>query len=199
MHLSTLRISLFTLVLGLVSLWVINQESTPSLPLSATDNTSELYQWSTTQSTTWEISRDQPDKQNTIQTATWHYNDTTKLSQFTQPTITLTTPKTTTIIRSQTGQTLNDEAVQLSGNVQITQYSLSDDNTLQNSKPNTLTTQNLTYNASQAELLSRDTITLTQTGSVTTGVGLYADLESGQFQLMSNVKSTYQPNASTAP
>ncbi len=199
MRLSTLRISLFTLALGMVSLWVINQESTPTLPLSATDNASKLYQWSTTQSTTWEISRDQPNKQNTIQTATWHYNDTTKLSQFTQPTIILTTPKTTTVIRSQTGQTLNDETIQLSGDVQITQYLPSDEKTQQDNHSNTLTTQNLTYNASQAELLSRDTITIIQTGSVTTGVGLHANLESGLFQLMSNVKSTYQPNTPTAP
>jgi len=195
MRLSTLRISLFTLALGLVSLWFINQKSTPTSSLSATDNSAELYQWRTTQSITWEISRNQPDKQNTIQTATWHYNDTTKLSQFTQPIITLTTPKTTTIIRSQTGKTLNNETIQLTGNVRVTQ--ITSPPSTHNTR--TLNTQSLTYNASQAELLSRDTITLTQAGSVTTGVGLYADLESGQLQLMSNVKSTYQPDAPIAP
>ncbi len=191
MRLPSLRISIFTLALGLVALWVINQKEHTSATPSHTDKATELYHWSATQSTTWELSRDQPKKQNAMQTATWHYNETTKLSQFTQPIITLTTPATITVVRSNFGQTLNDEAIQLSGDVQITQYSLT--NNKKNTHPSTtLTTQNLTYNANQAELLSRDTITLTQTGSVTTGVGLHADLESGQFQLMSNVKSTYQ-------
>ena len=194
MRLSTLRITLFTLVLGLVALWVSHQKEQTTLSNTNTHKAPEPYHWSATQSTTWEFSRDQPEKQSTIQTATWHYNETTKLSQFTQPSIILTTPKTITVIRSQKGQTLNDEAIQLSGDVQINQYLTSSANT----SPSTLNTQNLTYNASQAELLSRDTITLTQTGSVTTGVGLHANLESGQFQLMSNVKTTYQPNTTNA-
>ncbi|MCF6253808.1 MAG: LPS export ABC transporter periplasmic protein LptC [Thiomicrorhabdus sp.] len=202
MRLSTLRITLFTLTLGLVALWMINQTDQATPPPTTTDDASALYHWSTTQSTTWEFSRDQPQKQHTIKTATWHYNKTTQLSQFTQPIITLTTPTTVTIIRSQTGKTVNDEAIQLSGDVKITQYQITDDNTLSPSAPSTLHTQNLTYNASQAELLSRDTITLTQAGSVTTGIGLHANLENGQFQLMSNVQSTYQANtinASSAP
>ncbi len=192
MRLSTLRITLLTLTLGLVALWVINQKEQATFSPTA-DNTSEPYQWSSIQSITWEISRDQPEKQHIIQTATWHYNETSKLSQFTQPIITLTTPDTITVIRSQKGQTLNDEAIQLSGDVLITQNPIPN-NTKQSTNPSTLTTQNLTYNANQAELLSRDTITLTQAESVTTGVGLHANLESGQFQLMSNVQSTYQPN-----
>ena len=187
MRLSTLRITLLTLTLGLVTLWVINQKEQATS--SPTADTSEPYQWSSIQSITWEISRDQPEKQHIIQTATWHYNETSKLSQFTQPIITLTTPDTITVIRSQKGQTLNDEAIQLSGDVLITQNPLSN-----STKQSTLTTKSLTYNANQAELLSRDTITLTQADSVTTGVGLHANLESGQFQLMSNVQSTYQPN-----
>ncbi|VAW49975.1 hypothetical protein MNBD_GAMMA04-2191 [hydrothermal vent metagenome] len=195
MRLSTLRITLLSLTLALVVLWLINQkEQTDSS--STSDKTSEPYHWSATQSTTWEMSRDQPEKQNIIQTATWHYNETTQLSQFTLPMITLITPNTLTIIRSQKGQTLNDESIQLSGDVQITQTPTPDNHTAQKRNPSTLNTQSITYNASQAELLSRDTITLTQTNSVTTGVGLYANLESGQFQLMSNVQSAYQPNKS---
>ena len=199
MRLSTLRITLFTLILGLVALWVIHQKKQTILSDTSTHKAPELYHWSATQSTTWEFSRDQPEKQSTIQTATWHYHETTQLSQFTQPTILLTTPKTLTIIRSQNGQTLNDEAIQLSGDVQIMQYPIALERTTENSNPSTLSTQNLTYNASQAELLSRDTITLTQTGSVTTGVGLHANLESGLFQLMSNVKTTYQPTTHSPP
>ncbi|MCF6345081.1 MAG: LPS export ABC transporter periplasmic protein LptC [Thiomicrorhabdus sp.] len=196
MRLSTLRISIFILALGFVALWAINQKEHATLTPNLTDKPLELYHWSATQSTTWEISRDQPEKQTAMQAATWHYNETTKLSQFTHPIITLTSPKAVTIIRSQTGKTLNDEAIQLSGDVQITQYALDSltDNTKNTNPSTTLNTQTLTYNANQAELLSRDTITLTQAGSVTTGVGLHADLESGQYQLMSNVKSTYQPN-----
>lgn len=193
MRFSTLRISIFALALGLVTLWLINQKEHTSSTPRHTDKTTELYHWSAIQSTTWELSRDQPKKQNAMQTATWHYNETTKLSQFTQPIITLTSPETITIIHSQTGKTLNDEAIQLSGDVTITQYSLTND-----TQPSRLTTQNLTYNANQAELLSRDTITLTQAGSVTTGVGLHANLESGQLQLMSNVKSIYQPTKTDA-
>jgi len=202
MRLSTLRITLFTLTLSMAALWVINQKDPTDTLSSAADKPSSPYHWSAIQSTTWEISRDQPEKQNTIQTSTWHYNETTQLSQFTQPIITLTTPTTVTVIRSQTGQTVNNETIQLSGDVNVTQYPLTDNNSPSPTTPSTLKTQNLTYNASQAELLSRDTITLTQTGSVTTGIGLHANLETGQFQLMSNVQSTYQPNtinASSAP
>jgi LPS export ABC transporter protein LptC len=183
----------------MVALWVINQKDQTNSSSIPTDKSMPPYHWNTLQSTTWEISRDQPEKQNTLQTTTWHYNETTQLSQFTQPIITLTTPTTVTIIRSQTGKTVNNEAIQLSGDVKITQYPIIDNPLLSPAAPSTLNTQNLTYNASQAELLSRDTITLTQTGSVTTGIGLHANLETGQFQLMSNVQSTYQPNKSNTP
>lgn len=203
MRLSTVRITLFSVVLSLVALWAINQQDQKTQNKTTQGDAQERYSWKAFQSTTWEVTRtheQQEQQKTTIKTDTWHYNEASKLSQFTQPIITLSTPKTITVIHSQTGETLNDEAIQLSGDVHISQYDLvqSSHRAKNDLTPppliSTLKTQNITYNATQAELLSRDTITLTQFDSVTTGTGLFADLNTGTFQIMSNVQSTYRPS-----
>ncbi len=193
MRLSTIRITLFTFILSLVVLWVINLQNQQGHPKQEALTPQEVYNWQSFQSTIWEISRHQPEQKTTIQTQTWQYSDASKLSQFTQPKITLVTPNNITLIQSQTGQTLNNEAIELSKNVTITQYSPNDQNSKNTTPSIILSTQNITYNATLSELISRDTITLTQENSVTTGVGLYGNLQTGSFQLMSNVQTIYQP------
>jgi len=195
MRLSTVRITFLTFVLSLATLWVIDQQDQQSTPSPTSLSKEETYSWKSSQSTSWKIERDQPGQQTSIQTETWRYLESTKQSHFTQPVITLTKPDRVTVIRSQRGESQNDEIITLSGDVVITQNApITSNNKQPSTQNNTLKTQNITYNASLGELNSHDTITITNSNGVTTGVGLKANLESGHFQLMSEVKGTYYPN-----
>ncbi len=191
MPFSTFQKTALTTVLGLIVLWFVNSIQPHVKPMTHPTKTSIPHTWETTQSITWELTRHQPEQQNIIQTNTWHYTESTQLSQFTAPVITLITPKSIITLQSQAGQTLNNESLQLINHVKVIQSVRSSSTSTPKSQPSTLTTQSLTYNSSQAELLSHDTITLTQKHSMTTGTGLYADLTTGRLQIMSNVTTLY--------
>lgn len=195
MRLSTARITLFIFILSLATLWMIDQQDQQGTPPSSSLNKEETYSWKSSQSTSWKIERDQPNQQTSIQTDTWRYLESTKQSHFTQPVITYIKPDKVTVIRSQQGQSQNDEIITLTGDVVITQNTPHTSNSKASSdQNNTLKTQYITYNASLGELTSHDKITITNSNGITEGVGLKANLESGHFQLMSQVKGTYYPN-----
>jgi len=189
MRLSRARIIVYAFILSILALWINNQQSGSKPSQTEHAKIQQSYSWQSSQSTAWQIDRQKPNEQTTIQTATWHYQEATQQSDFTQPVITLVKPEGTTTISSQNGQSLNDNIISLSGQVVISQMPNQD-------KPgqtqlSTLSTDKITYNISQGDLHSDDKITISQPTGITTGTGLNANLQSGYYHILSDVKGTY--------
>ncbi|GKT12491.1 MAG: lipopolysaccharide export system protein LptC [Thiomicrorhabdus sp.] len=189
LHLSRVRLVIYAFLLSFAALWFNAQQSRSTQAGKSQAKTNQTYSWQSKDSTTWQIDRRNPEQQTTIQTESWRYQESTKQSEFTQPIITLVNLNSTTIITSEKGQSQNDNIISLSGNVIVTQHS--DSTEVNQRQLSTLSTQQITYNASQGEISSRDTITITQPSGVTTGIGLEANLKSGYYHLLSDVKGTY--------
>lgn len=197
MRLSSVRIILFSLILAVLALWVTTQQDVQQNPQNTQAN-ADSYNWQSTDSTTWKINRNEPNQQTTLQTESFRYHETSKQSDFTQPIITHSQPNNVVIIKSQQGQSLNDEFITLSGSVIIKQIStespLSEtpqDNKTQNS---ILNTEHITYNASKGELYTDAKVMLTQPNGSTTAIGLKANLETGQYRFLNDVQGTYYLN-----
>ena len=189
MRLSRVRIVVYAFLLSSAALWFNAQQSGNSQLDANQIKAKQTYSWQSTESTTWQIDRQQPDQQTTIKTDTWRYQETSKQSHFTQPVITLINDHNVTTITSQQGQSQNDNIISLSGDVVMTQKS--DSATPNQTQLSTLKTDQITYNASQGELSSSDSITINHPSGTTTGQGLKANLQSGSYHLLSNVKGTY--------
>ena len=197
MRLSSVRIILFSLILAVLALWVTTQQDVQQNPQNTQAN-ADSYNWQSTDSTTWKINRNEPNQQTTLQTESFRYHETSKQSDFTQPIITHSQPNNVVIIKSQQGQSLNDEFITLSGSVIIKQISTesaspeaSQDNKTQNS---ILNTEHITYNASKGELYTDAKVMLTQPNGSTTAIGLKANLETGQYRFLNDVQGTYYLN-----
>lgn len=195
MRLSSVRIILFSLTLAVLALWITTRQDAQQ---QNTQVTADSYSWQSIGSTSWKINRNEPNQQTTLQTKNFRYHETLKQSDFTQPTITHTQPNSVVIIKSQQGQSLNDELITLSGNVIIKQISTESapsetqqDNKTQNS---TLKTEHITYNPSKGELQTDAKVLLTQPSGSTTATGLKANLETGQYQLLNDVQGIYYLN-----
>lgn len=197
MRLSSVRIILFSLILAVLALWVTTQQDVQQNPQNTQAN-ADSYNWQSTDSTTWKINRNEPNQQTTLQTESFRYHESSKQSDFTQPIITHSQPNNVVIIKSQQGQSLNDEFITLSGSVIIKQISTesaspeaSQDNKTQNS---ILNTEHITYNASKGELYTDAKVMLTQPNGSTTAIGLKANLETGQYRFLNDVQGTYYLN-----
>lgn len=189
MRLSRFRVILFAFLLSIVALWINDQQDRKKRVKTDQVEAKVAYNWQSKNSISWQIDRQQPDQQTIIKTETLRYQESNKQSDFTQPVITHITPTAVTVISSQTGQSLNDNIITLSGNVTINQNSKqANKDKVQQS---ILTTDNISYNANQGELVSHDTITIKQETGITTGVGLKANLETGHYKILSNVQGIY--------
>ncbi len=195
MRLSSVRIIVFSLILAVLALWITTRQDVQQ---QNTQVTADSYSWQSIDSTTWKINRNEPNQQTTLLTKSFRSHETLKQSDFTQPIITHSKPNSVVIIKSQQGQSLNDEFITLSGNVIIkqisTQSALSEtqqDNKTQNS---ILSTEHITYNASKGELQTDAKVLLTQPSGSTTATGLKANLETGQYQLLNDVQGIYYIN-----
>ncbi len=198
MRLSSVRIILFSLILAVLALWITTQQDTQQQNPQNTQVTAESFSWQATESTTWKINRNDPNQQTTLQTESFRYHETSKQSDFTHPVITRSQPDSVVIIKSQQGQSLNDEIITLSGNVIIKQIStkISTTDTQQPNKTQNsiLSTEHITYNANSGELHTDAKVTLTQPNGSTTATGLKANLETGQYQLLNDVQGIYYLN-----
>ena len=117
MRLSSVRIILFSLILAVLALWVTTRQDTQQKNLQKTQVDADRYSWQSIESTTWKINRNEPNQQTTLQTENFRYHENTKQSDFTSPIITHSQPNNVVIIKSQQGQSFNDELITLSGNV----------------------------------------------------------------------------------
>ncbi len=192
MRLSSVRIILFSLILAVLALWITTRQDVQQ---QNTQVTTDSYSWKSTDSTTWKINRNEPNQQTTLQTKSFRYHETLQQSDFTQPLITHSQPNNVVIIKSQQGQSFNDELIRLSGNVIIKQISTPTDTQQNNKTQNSiLSTEHITYNASKAELQTDAKVLITQPTSSTTATGLKANLETGRYQLLNDVQGIYYLN-----
>ena len=198
MQLSRVRIILYSLGLAVLALWITERQYSQQQTPENTPTPEATYSWQSVQSTTWRINRNDPNQQTTLQTETLRYQESTQQSDFSKPVITHTQADSLVIIKSQQGQTFDDESIRLSGDVIIKQTTFDSstakttiDNKTQNS---TLSTEHITYNANKSELYTDAKVTITQPNSQTTATGLKANLETGDYHFLSEVQGTYHLN-----
>jgi LPS export ABC transporter protein LptC len=198
MRLSSVRIILFSFILAILALWITSRQGAQPQDAQNPQVNADNYSWQSTNSTTWKINRNEPNQQTTLQTKHFRYYETLKKSDFTQPIITHSEANNVVIIKSERGQSLNDELITFSGNVIIKQIrSESAPSKRQQdhkTKNSILNTEHITYNASNGELETDAKVLLTQTNSSTTATGFKANLETGQYQLLNDVQGIYYPN-----
>jgi LPS export ABC transporter protein LptC len=195
MTLSRVRVILYSLGLAILALWLTDQQDSKRQTDKNTTAPENSYSWQSSDSTTWKINRNEPNQQTTLYTETLRYQEATQLSEFTNPVITHSKADSLVMMTSQQGQTLNDESIRLSGDVIIKQTLIDDataqaprDNKTQNS---TLSTDHITYNATNSELHTDAKVTITQPNNQTTAKGLSANLETGDYHFLSDVQGTY--------
>lgn len=181
------KIILF-LSIALVATWVSQQERQAPVKPEITV-APDTFNWQTVNSTTWQIDRQSPEQQIIIQTEQWQYNETAKHSVLKQPNVVLFHPQQITTLRSDKGESQQDTQLTLTGNVIITQYRA--DNNKQASQ---LRTPQISYDSKNASLQTHDTITIQQPFGTTTGIGLEANIETGQYKILSNVQGIYHSN-----
>lgn len=198
MRLSSVRIILFSLILAVLALWVTTRQDIQQKNLQKTQVDADRYSWQSTDSITWKINRNEPNQQTTLQTESFRYHEITKQSYFISPIITHSQPNNVVIIKSQQGQSFNDELITLSGNVIIKQITTegapSDPQQDNKNKNSILGTEYITYNASKGELQTDAKVLLTQPNGSTSATGLKANLETGEYQLLNDVQGTYYLN-----
>ncbi len=198
MQLSRVRIILYSIGLAVLALWITEQQDSQQKTPKNIPTLENSYSWQSSQSTTWKINRNELNQQTTLQTETLRYQEATKQSDFTNPVITHTQTDRLVIIKSQQGQTSNDESIRLSGDVIIKQTTIdpsSANTTIDNKTQNsTLSTEYITYNANNSELHTDAKVTITQPNSKMTATGLKANLETGEYHFLSEVQGTYHLN-----
>ncbi len=191
------RFILFALILSALALWIAFQQNTSTSTVSRSSSLQTTdYSWQLFNATTWQFDKTENHKNTVTQATSVFYQESLKKSELSNPRIVIAEPQQTVTISSQRGETYNESQVDLSGNVVITQYDLPYAKITDESQNKTLKTQSITYNASTQQVSSADDVTITQPGAVTTGTGLKADIQKKHFQLLSNVKGQYIPQAS---
>lgn len=199
MRLSNAQSIFFGLLLAVLALWITTHQNKPQSPQTV-QVAAESYNWQSSDSTTWKINRHEPDTQTIFQTSIFRYNEASKQSDFSQPFITQLLPDSLITLKSQQGQSQNNERIKLSGQVVIKQFDtqgasekmvkidVADDRTPQTT---TLNTDYITYNATNGELETDAPVTIIQSNGVTTAIGLHAYLDTGRYLLLNEVKGIY--------
>lgn len=146
------------------------------------------YSWQVFDSNSWQIDKASPKKEQTFSIAkAIHYQDKTKISQFSKPFSIQQTPTSLLLIQSDKGKSEQDSIIHLSGKVKIYRYSKKD----QENK--TLKTEKITYNSEKQTLVSPVFTELTDSKTMISGTGFSANLKQNQYQFKSNVKTLYTP------
>lgn len=200
MSFSRLRVLLLTLVLASVALWIANQQTQSTIEEQSLISKPFTYSWQAKETTVWKINPQEPAKQTIIHAQNIHYQDALKKSEFSSPDIQVIDKNTLTKLSSQTGESLNDQTVIFTGNVVIKQNPIQTELTNNSTNPKTiLTTTSLSYDTQSNQLYSDEKITIKQYNTQTSGTGLKADLNKSEFELLSDVKSTYYPQKTSQP
>ncbi|HHT00642.1 MAG TPA: LPS export ABC transporter periplasmic protein LptC [Thiomicrospira sp.] len=199
MRLSRLRILLLTLLLAIITLWITNQQTKQDSSDKVSSGKPLAYSWQAIDTTIWKISAQEPNQQTIIHAENMHYKDKIKLSEFSQPNVTLIDNNTVTTLTSVKGKSIDDQLITFEDKVVLTQSealptSVKAQKLDITKQPTILKTNSLTYNSKTNQLLTDANISISQYNGVTTGKGLRADLTKSEYKLLSNVKGIYYPS-----
>lgn len=191
MRLSKLRALILIVTLGVLTVWITNQQSTSSKTEETSKPVDLGYSWQATQTTIWNISPLEKDKQTILEAQRILYKDTEKKSEYLQPTVQLIDKETNITLTSKTGESIEDTVLYFKDDVVITQV-----NTTNTSEPNnktTLQTDQIHYNLQTNQLATDAKVVITQYNGQTIGTGLKANLKTSELELLSDVSGTYYP------
>lgn len=192
MQRSRLKFVLIALGLAAVTLWITQQQSNDQTQ-TAQSTPALSYSWQSHHSTTWQIDRQTSHKQTLIYTQQMNYQDASKRSDFILPNVLLLDSQQRTQIQSQHGFSEQNQLIHFKQDVVIHQ-----NNPLETGQNKTLTTQSITYNA-QTNVVSTDApLVITWPQGRLSGTGLNANIETGNYQILSQVKGVYQPQTTPA-
>jgi LPS export ABC transporter protein LptC len=187
MSLSRLRIIVVTLLLTLVALWLTSPNKNSSSEQADSDIKNTAFSWKASNTTLWQVTPNQTNKQTVIQAESFTYAEDIKQGQFIKPTATIIQDNVVNQLRSENGQSWYDSLIIFENNVVLTQ-------TQNNSKaPSNLYSERLLYNSETQKLTSNREVLMTQENNQTRGVGLIADLNTQDFFLQSQVECTFYP------
>lgn len=187
------RLILLILILSALALWLSYKQNPHTDTLGPSSLESTDYSWQLFNSTTWRFDKALNQPGPIIKSDTLFYDETAQTSDFTQPFITIIKPEQTLTIKGQYGRSADNSYFELNRNVVLSQFDQPIQRLDQAVENKTLTTEYITYNSITEIVKSDQFVTITQPNSITSGVGLDANLKTEQFQLFSDVKSEYHP------
>lgn len=191
MRLSKLRALILIITLGVLTVWITNQQSTSSKTEETSKPVDLGYSWQATQTTIWNISPLEKDKQTILEAQRILYKDTEKKSEYLQPTVQLIDKETNITLTSKTGESIEDTVLYFKNDVVITQVNTT--NTSEHNNKTTLQTDQIHYNLQTNQLATDAKVVITQYNGQTIGTGLKANLKTSELELLSDVSGTYYP------
>jgi len=169
----------------------VNRES----PSVQTKPIALTHSWQIFQSTSWQISKHSPStKQTVIYADEVFYQNQTKQSRFKNPYIIQDKEDTAYTIKSLQGETLNDQIVHLNGKVVIHTIEKQPD-----SENKTLKSEQISYNTLSETLTSRVYTEIIEPNLTVSGIGFKANMTTGKYRFLSDVKTLYQPQKTENP
>ncbi|MDG4812433.1 LPS export ABC transporter periplasmic protein LptC [Hydrogenovibrio sp. 3SP14C1] len=153
------------------------------------------HSWQIFNSTSWQVSKLNPSaKQTVIYADEVFYQNQTKQSRFKNPYIIQDKENTAYTIKSQQGKTLNDQIVHLNGNVVIQTIEKQPD-----AENKTLKSEQISYNTLSETLTSKVYTEIIEPNLTVSGVGFKANMTTGKYRFLSDVKTLYQPQKTESP
>ncbi|QBZ82998.1 Lipopolysaccharide export system protein LptC [Hydrogenovibrio crunogenus] len=157
--------------------------SVQSKPLSLT------HSWQIFESTSWQIPKLTPNtKQTIIYSDEVFYQNKTKQSRFKNPYIIQDKETSAFTIKSLQGQSVNDQIVHFNGDVVIHMVEKQSP-----SENKTLKSEQISYNTLSETLTSKVYTEIIEPGLMISGIGFKANMTSGKYRFLSDVKTVYQP------
>ncbi|MBD3612084.1 MAG: LPS export ABC transporter periplasmic protein LptC [Hydrogenovibrio crunogenus] len=169
----------------------VNRDSTSvqTKPLALT------HSWQIFKSTSWQVSKQDPNtKQTVIYSDEVFYQNETKQSRFKNPYIIQDKETSAYTIKSQQGQSINDQSVHFNGDVVIQMIEKQTP-----SENKTLKSEQISYNTLSETLTSKVYTEITEPGLIMSGIGFKANMASGKYRFLSDVKTVYQPKKTESP
>lgn len=147
------------------------------------------HSWQIFKSTSWGISQQDPnEKQTVIYADEVFYQNQTQHSRFKAPYIIQDKETSAYTIKSQKGETLNDQIVHLNGDVVIKMIEKQAP-----SENKTLKSEQISYNTLSETLTSKVYTEIIEPDLTVSGIGFKANMSTGKYHFLSKVKTLYQP------
>lgn len=147
------------------------------------------HSWQIFKSTSWQVPKLDPGtKQTVIYSDEVFYQNKTKQSRFKNPYIIQDKEKSAYTIKSQKGHSVNDQIVHFNGNVVIQMIEKQTP-----SENKTLKSEQISYNTLSETLKSKVYTEIIEPDLMISGIGFRANMASGNYRFLSDVKTVYQP------